>query len=165
MRKWTIKAYPRRHGGNTPPGRILDAARGLSPQARGKPELLEKLQAPRGPIPAGTGETKPGVSGRGFMRAYPRRHGGNQNALGMPFRIAGLSPQARGKHPCTAFEIHFVRPIPAGTGETTQKRIDLRSETAYPRRHGGNEAWSFGAGIYEGLSPQARGKLDIDLYR
>ena len=52
------------------------------------------------------------------VRAYPRRHGGNEGNVTPAAAVMGLSPQARGK-----LKLDIVRdfnngPIPAGTGET-----------------------------------------------
>ncbi len=54
---FVLRAYPRRHGGNSTILRIDAELSGLSPQARGKLIRLHVLKIIRGPIPAGTGET------------------------------------------------------------------------------------------------------------
>ena len=113
---------------------------GLSPQARGKRFYSVSNKIYVGPIPAGTGETRPGRSLRCRSGAYPRRHGGNLvNGL---IKIGGwgLSPQARGKLKIQAVEIPPSGPIPAGTGETYSVNCTLSCIKAYPRRHGGNTA-------------------------
>ena len=54
---------------------------GLSPQARGKPRWASGSQGVIGPIPAGTGETIVIMQRLHIDEAYPRRHGGNINAI------------------------------------------------------------------------------------
>ena len=49
-------------------------------------------------------------------------------------------------------------PIPAGTGETVDHRVNLVASGAYPRRHGGNFLSPAFPPLRQGLSPQARGK-------
>ncbi len=51
------RAYPRRHGGNITADIRTALAGGLSPQARGKPDVVTVSADGQGPIPAGTGET------------------------------------------------------------------------------------------------------------
>ena len=93
----TGRAYPRRHGGNFFNACELLKVPGLSPQARGKHIRLLFLKVGKGPIPAGTGETRGQCRHNGISRAYPRRHGGNPIPEGITEVLEGLSPQARGK--------------------------------------------------------------------
>src|ERR1017187_4031588 len=95
--------------------------------------------------------------------AYPRRRGGNRRAsLRQPLPM-GLSPQARGK-PAGVSERALLRgPIPAGAGETPVGCSAASARRAYPRRRGGNFACQIRIGLFQGLSPQARGKLNVIL--
>ncbi len=131
---------------------------GLSPQARGKP-VPSDIRAPlTGPIPAGTGETGREDRWGASIRAYPRRHGGNEECGSIAMACEGLSPQARGKPPVPTPTRCDQGPIPAGTGETTSNERPDRYSGAYPRRHGGNEEMGVCGSAIRGLSPQARGK-------
>ncbi len=136
--RYSDRAYPRRHGGNSTILRIDAELSGLSPQARGKPLEPPAFRHGEGPIPAGTGETNPVISRSNPSRAYPRRHGGNSAACPGTPDNGGLSPQARGKLGEKAKMIQVYR--------------------AYPRRHGGNRLEFIDSVFVEGLSPQARGK-------
>ena len=93
-------------------------AKGLSPQARGKPPGATEIPSPTGPIPAGTGETVKTGTRSASGGAYPRRHGGNGDAVYPALQAQGLSPQARGKPRATNAQTAMAGPIPAGTGET-----------------------------------------------
>ena len=154
------RAYPRRHGGNIQTEIPRPTGRGLSPQARGKQTVNNEMLGAQRPIPAGTGETCTPMAGCCSIRAYPRRHGGNNTDEWYAFTRSGLSPQARGKHLLNEV-VHLPGgPIPAGTGETPANPRYTQSRGAYPRRHGGNCAALSPTPEASGLSPQARGKHD-----
>ena len=159
-----LRAYPRRHGGNARLLIELRSVMGLSPQARGKQVWDQVGDQVWGPIPAGTGETVVGCRGVQPLRAYPRRHGGNEGENDMKLIAQGLSPQARGKLQNSSGNLQVTGPIPAGTGETAFPATGSRPAKAYPRRHGGNAAEYVPSPTSQGLSPQARGKLMANLF-
>ena len=137
----------------------LRSVMGLSPQARGKQYASSAAPLMAGPIPAGTGETRSAPGTRPIKRAYPRRHGGNGRGHPYAAQLWGLSPQARGKLGWVKGEKSTLGPIPAGTGETNEYVRGIKPLGAYPRRHGGNELDRRILANAQGLSPQARGKL------
>jgi len=54
--------------------------------------------------------------------------------------------------------VAFVRPIPAGAGETADRSGRAGHPRAYPRGRGGNQAETDIPDRLYGLSPRARGK-------
>jgi len=91
---------------------------GLSPRTRGKRIGWLLAASGLGPIPANTGETLAGVEVIGFVRAYPREHGGNKRREWAERRAEGLSPRTRGKPGKLWSAMNEEGPIPANTGET-----------------------------------------------
>ncbi len=154
-------AYPRRRGGNVLGGFALVLAQGLSPQARGEHARRRRESVQRGPIPAGAGGTRPPAAPCPWSWAYPRRRGGN-GARGICIRRRkGLSPQARGELDRRVQARQDDGPIPAGAGGTITLDTHGEAWTAYPRRRGGNPGASFEKQTVAGLSPQARGELQM----
>jgi len=76
-------AYPRGRGGNKARGHVFRRAEGLSPRARGKPEVPEDMAEYWGPIPAGAGETTEKAQNEQRSTAYPRGRGGNPAESGV----------------------------------------------------------------------------------
>ena len=68
-------AYPRSHGATSRCSRIISAAVGLSPLARGNPSLNGRVTLPIGPIPARTGQPAAAGAFAVDTGAYPRSHG------------------------------------------------------------------------------------------
>ena len=75
--------------------------------------------------------------------------------------FCGLSPLARGKRRVAKRRILQVGPIPAGAGETAARRDQSQTCRAYPRWRGGNTCTHPDAPTRWGLSPLARGKLQV----
>ena len=115
-----------------------------------------------GPIPAGAGETVVIIQLEFPIGAYPRRRGGNDLFHQIEPQTWGLSPQARGKHETEASASLIPGPIPAGAGETAEKRLRKYGDRAYPRRRGGNPFCTWWPVSIWGLSPQARGKHETE---
>ncbi len=117
--RWTDpRAYPRMRGGNP---LLFDGVRipaGLSPHARGKPQVGVKVHALSGPIPACAGETIQNPAILDSMGAYPRMRGGNINPITYALTPTGLSPHARGKLLTEMSHTMSEGPIPACAGET-----------------------------------------------
>ncbi len=74
------RAYPRMRGGTKMDGAQMVDALGLSPHARGNPELTRQGFVAEGPIPACAGEPQTFAVSRSFDRAYPRMRGGTRIA-------------------------------------------------------------------------------------
>ncbi len=112
-----LRAYPRGRGATRLARNPLMPARGLSPRARGNPNISCPADATMGPIPAGAGQ--PAVSAYTPMAktAYPRGRGATYHRMTVARPAKGLSPRARG-NPCQ-FHDHRtpLRPIPAGAGQ------------------------------------------------
>ena len=151
------RAYPRMHGGTRSKLCPMRLAWGLSPHARGNLVTPYSTRLGVGPIPACTGEPKAGVDRYRAEWAYPRMHGGTPGWGGCRGRLVGLSPHARGNR------IRFSRqktaqglsphargnplfavfppvkfgPIPACTGEPSDRAFPRATSWAYPRMHGG----------------------------
>ena len=90
------KAYPRSRGGTSTRANTGTKSKGLSPLARGNPQLCGIAVVVGGPIPARAGEpTLHGVLLR-LLRAYPRSRGGTGAEAPPRSPDEGLSPLARG---------------------------------------------------------------------
>ena len=76
----SVRAYPRRRGGNADNAHHHIAGLGLSPQARGEPRTQRAHHH--------------------AAWAYPRRRGGNGYSFPTSCVMRGLSPQARGELYC-----------------------------------------------------------------
>ncbi len=153
------RAYPRRRGGTACSPGSPSLPPGLSPQARGNLRRGDRRRGRPGPIPAGAGEPYGSPFLRAASRAYPRRRGGTFCRTGIPFRIQGLSPQARGNRPSGVHAVIPHGPIPAGAGEPGRPGCRSRARRAYPRRRGGTDTALPLGSTRAGLSPQARGNL------
>jgi len=95
----------------------------------------------------------------GLSRAYPRWRGGNSSGMPCGRVGAGLSPLARGKLRAWESNELVEGPIPAGAGETDDRRRRQDCRGTYPRWRGGNRYLRGSGNIGRGLSPLARGKL------
>ena len=131
-----VWAYPRSHGATLLDNQGVRNRRGLSPLARGNPDVLALPGVAAGPIPARTGQPYLGVGSCCTLRAYPRSHGATRIATPVAHCCEGLSPLARGnlghRHPA----VGRVWPIPARTGQPAAAGCSCRSGRAYPRSHG-----------------------------
>ena len=157
-------AYPRWRGGNRRQRNAPHVREGLSPLARGKPEVVSFAPVRRGPIPAGAGETHGFLTAITMPGAYPRWRGGNQLGFLIKRGGGGLSPLARGKQPTSTWGAAGPGPIPAGAGETRISNLPRSQPRAYPRWRGGNRRQRNAAHVREGLSPLARGKPNSIIY-
>ncbi len=73
----------------------------------------------------------------------------------------GLSPLARGTHDVSAIAPGYVRFIPAGAGNTASVRRTSASDSVYPRWRGEYANNQHQIQPFPGLSPLARGILQI----
>ena len=150
-------AYPRSRGGTHSFAASSAAFLGLSPLARGNPDINVTAGNVDGPIPARAGEPwTMGWSG-GRHWAYPRSRGGTNVGASHGRERWGLSPLARGNLSGLVPGLTPVRPIPARAGEPTSSRRTALSCRAYPRSRGGTPRKLLLALTIEGLSPLARG--------
>ncbi len=138
--------------------------RGLSPHARGNLAFKGADVAALGPIPACTGEPAGRCNRRADLGAYPRMHGGTSKMPGTACAVRGLSPHARGNQVEADDDEHVDGPIPACTGEPTEKTHLLFAIWAYPRMHGGTMFLEGSKKGGMGLSPHARGNQTDDQY-
>ena len=130
---------------------------GLSPLARGTPQMTACLKRKQRFIPAGAGNSA-------FLRqiwrccaVYPRWRG-ELLKIEPPGRAAiGLSPLARGTLELLMLSKYQLRFIPAGAGNSANNRPLLDPTTVYPRWRGELAENSQNNAITAGLSPLARG--------
>ncbi len=95
------------------------------------------------------------------MRAYPRERGGTSDQRQSLTGRRGLSPRARGNPVPCARTVAIAGPIPASAGEPESLPQSDRPMRAYPRERGGTpDQCTFSEGA-AGLSPRARGNLQI----
>ena len=88
--------YPRGHGESARFLMIRQPIKGLSPWARGIPEVRAYQRADNGSIPVGTGNPASAHASRSSRAVYPRGHGESTEATADALRAHGLSPWARG---------------------------------------------------------------------
>ena len=155
MRPFSV--YPRWRGELFYRNAAQDTLRGLSPLARGTPQMTACLKRKQRFIPAGAGNSA-------FLRqiwrccaVYPRWRG-ELLKIEPPGRAAiGLSPLARGTLELLMLSKYQLRFIPAGAGNSANNRPLLDPTTVYPRWRGELAENSQNNAITAGLSPLARG--------
>ena len=134
---------------------------GLSPLARGNHTPPSGRKAPKGPIPARTGQP-PCLCARSMPpRAYPRSHGATWYCNLPDGRTTGLSPLARGNRWWRNGQSSAPGPIPARTGQPLSWPQQNRRQAAYPRSHGATASVTAILRQSRGLSPLARGNRRI----
>ena len=112
-------AHPRSRGENDRHCLHAPPDAGSSPLTRGKRWMGERLDGPRGLIPAHAGKTTGAGTARGRAGAHPRSRGENHFYLPRPKRPRGSSPLTRGKrHPLRPCLCHGGL-IPAHAGKTS----------------------------------------------
>ena len=134
---------------------------GLSPLARGTHPLRCRIPLSLRFIPAGAGNSThlPFSPGRGTV--YPRWRGEHARLVGVFREIAGLSPLARGTLQQSETSWLAVRFIPAGAGNTEQQVFQMASRAVYPRWRGELPRRLAQQSRPRGLSPLARGTLEM----
>ena len=130
-------AYPRGCGGTAISENALRSTLGLSPRVRGNRQRCQSLIFTSGPIPAGAGEPRCGISGDSILRAYPRGCGGTRIEWPDLKSSWGLSPRVRGNRDARRNAIDQHGPIPAGAGEPSGVFSFDLLKGAYPRGCGG----------------------------
>ena len=160
-----VRAYPRMHGGTGCGQSGGNFFEGLSPHARGNRVRSSRLEARLGPIPACTGEPSYVRRLIGAPGAYPRMHGGTGALAAGVTAEQGLSPHARGNHGLARAKAGAIGPIPACTGEPLCFARQRPARWAYPRMHGGTASRISLRIHHQGLSPHARGNLEVMVNR
>ncbi len=128
--------YPRWRGEHPRKPTLEADTVGLSPLARGTPELLGSLIIAGRFIPAGAGNT-PDRPGRIFgSPVYPRWRGEHFYQNVIITDCGGLSPLARGTQLCQQPIRQCDRFIPAGAGNTPKYDNTNAVDAVYPRWRG-----------------------------
>ena len=154
----THSAHPRRCGENPPTITAGNQVIGSSPQVRGKRTGVGCCYRFPRLIPAGAGKTSTGGRPIPSIPAHPRRCGENLTKLHELTGNIGSSPQVRGKLCIVSETVCSIRLIPAGAGKTCTKLESMSASTAHPRRCGENGLLFCVPAVYDGSSPQVRGK-------
>ncbi len=134
---------------------------GLSPLARGNLGVSVARRESGGPIPARAGQPTPSFRGPGSAWAYPRSRGATGGAGVIGRDKMGLSPLARGNRTVGVLMRWPAGPIPARAGQPSASGAWRPSAWAYPRSRGATASAVFRAALFTGLSPLARGNLDV----
>ena len=130
---------------------------GLSPLARGTPELGSARHADIRFIPAGAGNTFQYARGQTPTAVYPRWRGEHASRLSTELNRHGLSPLARGTQWLKYQHSDAPRFIPAGAGNTLPHCYCSLGLPVYPRWRGEHRCGSCFRVNSRGLSPLARG--------
>ncbi|OUF43992.1 hypothetical protein AZ034_004664 [Pluralibacter gergoviae] len=151
--------YPRWRGEHSIANAGNQPGDGLSPLARGTPDLLIIALGVMRFIPAGAGNTDY-FQRQAFERAvYPRWRGEHIEHCGAAGGNYGLSPLARGTRMLSVVMPFSARFIPAGAGNTPRQASYAVVEAVYPRWRGEHKLFLIRPTIIDGLSPLARGTL------
>ncbi len=130
---------------------------GLSPLARGTPDVRYTLAPGIRFIPAGAGNTEIVAIYHRLRAVYPRWRGEHATSnLTEKFR-GGLSPLARGTPLVNRKRLFQRRFIPAGAGNTQKVTCLYLNKSVYPRWRGEHRTFYRFDGRVSGLSPLARG--------
>ena len=134
---------------------------GLSPLARGTRFVFGSVaQRPRF-IPAGAGNTGSQLDRMALSSVYPRWRGEHVHHRVGYLRGDGLSPLARGTLPVDDHAVPLGRFIPAGAGNTLICDPSGSAVPVYPRWRGEHLLDVDHRTHLGGLSPLARGTLQI----
>ena len=154
-------AYPRLRGATISSSSAACSRVGLSPLARGNLVLAAADLARVGPIPACAGQPGPRGGQSRRRRAYPRLRGATSWLAPVSERPTGLSPLARGNLLAPRDEVRAPGPIPACAGQPARTRARVPCRRAYPRLRGATAQGGCGVRGRWGLSPLARGNLQL----
>ena len=152
--------HPRSRGEHSPSLEHGEHPIGSSPLARGTLELAWPVSLAERFIPARAGNTGARSRGRRRHPVHPRSRGEHNRSIGVPSRIAGSSPLARGTQPPGAAGGRQERFIPARAGNTTARPAATRLRTVHPRSRGEHRRDLVGRIRVVGSSPLARGTPD-----
>ena len=149
--------HPRRRGEHWTLTGITAADHGSSPQARGTHLPESSMCDASRFIPAGAGNTYQFMSSHFKKPVHPRRRGEHVNGNGKLRMQVGSSPQARGTPCLQIYRAAPARFIPAGAGNTHNRRRPARRLPVHPRRRGEHPGATSSMPENGGSSPQARG--------
>ncbi len=149
------------HGGTIEACQRPSSKLGLSPHARGNRVSDGRGKANNGSIPACTGEPTGLAVSLESLWVYPRMHGGTSSLNLEVLTTRGLSPHARGNRARVRRYGQEYGSIPACTGEPLVFVPCLYVLAVYPRMHGGTIFAGHLQRPNEGLSPHARGNLEV----
>ena len=155
----TRGVYPRTRGATASDPTHQRRRRGLSPHARGNPQVSLGGDHSLGSIPARAGQPS-GVRTRcEHSRVYPRTRGATLPEKSTTPAADGLSPHARGNLDRDSRNLGITRSIPARAGQPYAWRDMEDDDTVYPRTRGATGVLEGPYEITSGLSPHARGNL------
>ncbi len=143
---------------------IASSAPGLSPLTRGTPDYLLFQSSHRRFIPAGAGNTIVFAPVSLSRSVYPRWRGEHLTTQTLILHINGLSPLARGTLTRSETAYEHCRFIPAGAGNTILIFTISVPRTVYPRWRGEHAFPHASRSSTGGLSPLARGTLNLFSY-
>ena len=149
--------HPRRRGEHKALFLILIDLVGSSPQARGTQAAVRICGLGIRFIPAGAGNTLFSIICHKGISVHPRRRGEHHPPPLLRSRMSGSSPQARGTRLANSRCEGDGRFIPAGAGNTQNRRQPALRLPVHPRRRGEHEDLEAFALEDDGSSPQARG--------
>ncbi|CQK61032.1 Domain of uncharacterised function (DUF2825) [Salmonella enterica subsp. enterica serovar Typhimurium str. DT104] len=154
--------YPRWRGEHTDKQPHSLFRFGLSPLARGTRSCQTPSAFRHRFIPASAGNTIASLGNIPSSAVYPRWRGEHGHYERIGADAGGLSPLARGTQELNSLTVEDLRFIPAGAGNTPDKSFFSCSCSVYPRWRGEHgKATPFFIDL-AGLSPLARGTLDVD---
>ena len=130
---------------------------GSSPRARGTRSLGAARREDERFIPAGAGNTSTGRRTSGESTVHPRGRGEHKDLLGIPWRVAGSSPRARGTPRFSYAASTIGRFIPAGAGNTAATDRRPSNAPVHPRGCGEHDPTRANSVVLIGSSPRARG--------
>ncbi len=154
-----LPVYPRWRGEHCSVWAMLNAFDGLSPLARGTLSRLPSCRWIARFIPAGAGNTNRHQASASVGTVYPRWRGEHLMFCAMMLTTFGLSPLARGTQQPRKLDNQFMRFIPAGAGNTSERPQHNTRQPVYPRWRGEHSCVPCIARVMPGLSPLARGTL------
>ncbi len=137
---------------------------GLSPLARGTPNIIQGINNYRRFIPAGSGNTQRSQTPEMEIPVYPRWRGEHPCSVELKPGLIGLSPLARGTRRRRKFLLPEARFIPAGAGNTCPVRQSSTIISVYPRWRGEHNSRLQTLTDSGGLSPLARGTPPADRF-
>ena len=151
--------YPRWRGEHFKNTNNKSIINGLSPLARGTPDLIVQFCDFLRFIPAGAGNTAARSIHGKPTAVYPRWRGEHLGGSVEISNSSGLSPLARGTRAIASVQAIPERFIPAGAGNTKMVRFTSGLGAVYPRWRGEHRRQAGQKLAIVGLSPLARGTL------
>ena len=149
--------HPRGRGEHDANKGVYRSASGSSPRARGTPDWRLLVGVCVRFIPAGAGNTTESPPRKANSAVHPRGRGEHMTMPHAFPYVTGSSPRARGTRAEGPRARGQARFIPAGAGNTRQRRHRLSEDAVHPRGRGEHWTHLCIAGALTGSSPRARG--------